>query len=41
MEARPPGQDATDSDIGVTSVIDRYLPAGCRSDHVQAAEGVA
>ena len=41
IEAKPPGEDATDSDIGVTSVIDRYLPARCRSDYVQAAEGVA
>jgi uncharacterized RDD family membrane protein YckC len=36
LEAKPAGQDATNSDIGVTSVTDRYLPARCRSGYVQS-----
>ena len=39
IEARPAGDDATDSDAGVTSVVDKYLPAACRSDFVQSTEG--
>lgn len=34
IEARPAGEAATDSDIGVTSVVDRYLPASCRTGFV-------
>jgi len=41
IEAKPPGDDATDSDVGVTSVIGRDLPGRGRSDNVQAAEGAA
>ena len=36
--AKPAGSGATDSDVGVTSVVDRYLPARCRSGYVQAAQ---
>lgn len=39
IEARPAGDKATDSDVGVTSVVDKYLPASCRLDFVQPAEG--
>ncbi len=39
MEPKPAGVGATDSDIGVTSVIDRYLPARCRSGYVLSGEG--
>lgn len=39
VEARPKGEGATDSDVGVTSVVDRYLPSACRTDHQPSDEG--
>lgn len=34
IQAKPHSEGATDSDVGVTSVVDRYLPAACRSGFV-------
>jgi uncharacterized RDD family membrane protein YckC len=38
LETKSAVETATDSDVGVTSVIDRYLPAACRSDFVPYRE---
>jgi len=38
VEAKPAGEAASDSDVGVTSIVDRYLPASCRTGFVQTVE---
>lgn len=39
LDTKPSGEGASESDVGVTSVVDSYLPASCRTGFIQFEEG--